>query len=52
MIKPNALKIEIGSQNQVKNKINFAKNYHENKNLQKWKVLPAYKRLSKSNGCT
>ena len=38
-IKPNALKIEIGSQNQVKNKINFAKNYHENKNLQKWKSL-------------
>ena len=38
-VKPNALKIEIGSQNQVKNKINFAKNYHENKKLQKWKGL-------------
>ena len=36
-IKPNALKIEIGSQRQVADKINFASDYFSNKNLQKWK---------------
>ena len=38
-IKPNALKIEIGSQRQVADKINFASDYFSNKNLQKWKNL-------------
>ena len=38
-IKPNALKIEIGSQKQVADKINFASDYFSNKNLQKWKNL-------------
>ena len=38
-IKPNALKIEVGSQRQVADKINFASDYFSNKNLQKWKNL-------------
>jgi hypothetical protein len=38
-IKPNALKIEVGSQKQVADKINFASDYFSNKNLQKWKNL-------------
>ena len=38
-IKPNALKIEIGSQRQVRDRINIASNYFSDKNLQKWKKL-------------
>jgi len=38
-IKPNALKIEIGSQRQVADKINIASNYFSDRNLQKWKNL-------------
>ena len=38
-IKPNALKLEIGSQGQIMNKQNFAKKYFSSKNLNKWKDL-------------
>jgi len=38
-VKPNALKLEVGSQGQVKDKLNFAKDYYSNKNLEKWRNL-------------
>ena len=38
-IKPNAYKIEIGSQRQVSDKLNFAKNFYKNSNLNKWKNM-------------
>jgi hypothetical protein len=38
-IKPNAYKIEIGSQRQVSDKLNFAKNFYKNSDLNKWKNM-------------
>jgi len=38
-IKPNAYKIEIGSQKQVSDKLNFAKNFYKNSDLNKWKNM-------------
>lgn len=38
-IKPNAYKIEIGSQRQVSDKLNFAKNFYKNSDLNKWRNM-------------
>jgi hypothetical protein len=38
-IKPNALKLELGTAKQIKDRINFASDYYTTKNLKKWKDL-------------